>query len=74
MLEILDTAGTEQFTAMRDLYIKDAQGFILIYSITSKGSFVALHELRKQIVEVKSTENVLFKKHYFKYFSKDLFL
>lgn len=50
--------GTEQFTAMRELYIKDAQGYLLIYSITSSGSFVALGDLHKQIVEVRGTQNV----------------
>jgi len=57
MLEILDTAGTEHFTAMRDLYIKNGQGFILVYSITSDGSFHELNEIRSQIVEIKEALN-----------------
>ena len=39
MLEILDTAGTEQFASMRDLYIKNGQGFIVAYSITNHQTF-----------------------------------
>ncbi|KNC97789.1 hypothetical protein SpCBS45565_g01171 [Spizellomyces sp. 'palustris'] len=58
MLEILDTAGTEQFTAMRDLYMKNGQGFILVYSITSQATFSDLVELREQILRVKDTEKV----------------
>ncbi|KAI8393806.1 ras related protein 1b [Radiomyces spectabilis] len=58
MLEILDTAGTEQFTAMRDLYMKNGQGFILVFSITSMVTLTDLHELREQILRVKDTDNV----------------
>lgn len=58
MLEILDTAGTEQFTAMRDLYMKNGQGFILMYSITSSSTFEDLLELREQILRVKDASDV----------------
>jgi len=58
MLEILDTAGTEQFTAMRDLYMKNGQGFVLVYSITAQSSFNELEDLREQILRVKDTDNV----------------
>ncbi|CAF1506319.1 unnamed protein product [Adineta ricciae] len=53
MLEILDTAGTEQFTAMRDLYMKNGQGFILVYSITSQATFNDLIDIKDQIMRVK---------------------
>ena len=58
MLEILDTAGTEQFTAMRDLYMKNGQGFVLVYSITAQGTFNDLQDLREQILRVKDADEV----------------
>lgn len=58
MLEILDTAGTEQFTAMRDLYMKNGQGFALVYSITAQSTFNDLQDLREQILRVKDTDDV----------------
>jgi len=58
MLEILDTAGTEQFTAMRDLYMKNGQGFVLAYSITAQSTFNDLQDLREQILRVKDTDDV----------------
>jgi len=54
MLEILDTAGTEHFTAMREMYIKNGHGFVLIYSITAESSFHEVKDIRNQIVEIKS--------------------
>ncbi|KAL8666008.1 MAG: hypothetical protein Q9202_001745 [Teloschistes flavicans] len=58
ILEILDTAGTEQFTAMRELYMKSGQGFLLVFSITSLSSLSELHELRDQIVRIKDDPQV----------------
>jgi len=53
ILEILDTAGTEQFSSMRDLYMKDGQGFVLVYSITAQSTLISLEDFYKQILKVK---------------------
>ncbi|KAK6467024.1 GTP-binding protein Rit1-like [Huso huso] len=38
-LDILDTAGQAEFTAMRDQYMRAGEGFIISYSITDRRSF-----------------------------------
>ncbi|KAK9382484.1 ras family-domain-containing protein [Kockiozyma suomiensis] len=39
-LEILDTAGLEEYSAgLREQWIRDAEGFVLVYSVTSRASF-----------------------------------
>ena len=53
ILEILDTAGTEQFASMRDLYIKNGQGFVIVYSITSLQTFYDIKTMKDQITRVK---------------------
>ncbi|EDS89005.1 ras-like protein 3 precursor, putative [Entamoeba histolytica HM-1:IMSS] len=58
VLEILDTAGTEQFTAMRDLYMKTGQGFVLVYSIIAQSTYNDLDPIHDQIVRVRDTEDV----------------
>lgn len=58
MLEILDTAGTEQFVAMRDLYMKTGQGFLLVFSIASRTSFEELETLRDDIIRIKDDEDI----------------
>jgi len=57
-LEILDTAGSEVLTAMRDLYMKKAEGCLLVYSITMKSTFVDVQEIIEQLFRVKDTERV----------------
>lgn len=58
ILEILDTAGTEQFASMRDLYIKNGQGFILVYSLVNAQSFHDIRPMREQICRLKGTDRV----------------
>ena len=38
---------------MRDLYIKNGQGFIIVYSLTSRQSFQDVKLIREQILRVK---------------------
>lgn len=57
-LEILDTAGVAQFTAMRELYIKSGKGFLLVYSVTDENSLKELLALREQVLRIKDTDNV----------------
>ncbi|GAP87137.1 putative ras small monomeric gtpase protein [Rosellinia necatrix] len=58
VLEISDTAGTDQFVAMRDLYMKTGQGFLLVFSITSATSLNEIAGLRDEIIRIKDDENV----------------
>jgi len=58
MLEILDTAGTDQFTAMRDMYVKNGHGFVLAYSIIAQSTFNDIPDLHQLIVRVKDTDKV----------------
>jgi GTPase SAR1 family protein len=43
---------------MRDLYMKNGQGFVLVYSITAQSTFNDLLDLREQILRVKDTDDV----------------
>jgi hypothetical protein len=48
----------EQFTAMRDLYMKNGQGFVLVYSIIAQSTFNDLPDLKEQILRVKDCDSV----------------
>jgi len=52
VIEIMDTAGQEEYFALRDHYIKTAEGFVLLYSITSRSSFEAISKFRTSIIRI----------------------
>eukprot|EP00005_Dracoamoeba_jomungandri_P007671 CAMPEP_0174275956 /NCGR_PEP_ID=MMETSP0439-20130205/60121_1 /TAXON_ID=0 /ORGANISM="Stereomyxa ramosa, Strain Chinc5" /LENGTH=187 /DNA_ID=CAMNT_0015368137 /DNA_START=478 /DNA_END=1041 /DNA_ORIENTATION=- len=58
ILNLLDTAGTEQFTAMRDLYMKNGEGFVLVYSITARSTYLECPDMKNLITRVKDDDNV----------------
>ena len=58
LLDILDTAGQEEYSAMRDQYMRNGQGFLCVYSITSRGSFQEVSAFREQILRVKDADRV----------------
>ena len=52
LLDILDTAGQVEFTAMREQYMRGGEGFIICYSITDRHSFMEAEEYRNLILKV----------------------
>ncbi|CCD23452.1 Ras family GTPase RAS1 NDAI_0B04180 [Naumovozyma dairenensis CBS 421] len=58
VLDVLDTAGQEEYSAMREQYMRTGEGFVLVYSITSKNSFEELMTYYQQIQRVKDSDYI----------------
>ena len=58
LLEIMDTAGQEEYSALRDQYVRGGEGFILVFSLTSVSSFAEVEEHYERILRVKDSDNV----------------
>lgn len=57
-MDILDTAGQVEFTAMRDQYMRCGEGFIICYSVIDRHSYEEASEYRKLIQRVRLTEDI----------------
>lgn len=58
LLDILDTAGQEEYSAMRDQYMRTGEGFLLVYAINNAKSFEDIAVYREQIRRVKDSDDV----------------
>ena len=56
LLDVLDTAGQEEYSAMREQYMRTGEGFLLVYSITSRQSFDEITTFQQQILRVKDRD------------------
>ncbi|MCJ1472287.1 Ras GTPase [Lambiella insularis] len=56
LLDVLDTAGQEEYSAMREQYMRTGEGFLLVYSINSRQSFEEIQVFKQQILRVKDKD------------------
>ena len=58
ILEVLDTAGTEQFACMGDTYPKRiGQGYLLVYSVIKAQTFIDIQPFRDRIKCLRGVES-----------------
>lgn len=56
LLDIIDTAGQEEFSGISEYYLKDSDGFVIVYSVISVNSFVTTEKYFKDITRLKKGE------------------
>ncbi|XP_064826968.1 ras-related protein M-Ras-like isoform X1 [Oncorhynchus masou masou] len=59
ILDVLDTAGQEEFSAMREQYMRTGDGFLIVFSVTDKASFEHLDRFHQLILRVKDRWDLL---------------
>ncbi|KAK1332410.1 hypothetical protein QTO34_007086 [Cnephaeus nilssonii] len=57
ILDVLDTAGQEEFSAMREQYMRTGDGFLIVFSVTDKASFEHVDRFHQLILRVKDRES-----------------
>ncbi|TFY82072.1 hypothetical protein EWM64_g1948 [Hericium alpestre] len=57
-VEVIDTAGQEEYATLRDQWVREGQGFILVYSIASRATFDRLEVFRQSMMRVKRSKPI----------------
>jgi len=58
VLDILDTAGQEEFSSMQEQWMRDGKGFMLVYNVTSRNTFDEVARLHEKILRTKEDERI----------------
>jgi len=56
ILDVLDTAGQEEYRSFREQYMKNGDGFLCMYAINNRFSFDEANNFYKQILRVKDCD------------------
>ena len=52
-VEVLDTAGQEEFLPMQDEWIRSSRGVLLVYTIDRRDSFEGVKQFREKVMRIK---------------------
>ena len=58
LLDILDTSGQEEYSVMRDQFMREGEGFLFVFDVNNAESLDKFTEWREQIKRVKEMEKV----------------
>lgn len=57
-LDILDTAGQDDFAAIRDTYMRVGQGFIIVFAVNDPTSFDAVEKFYRDITMANNRDDI----------------
>ena len=55
IIDITDTGGQEKYASLRDQWLKEGEGFMLVYSITSMSSFRSIEKYYQAILRAQES-------------------
>ncbi|KAI6183601.1 hypothetical protein M3Y97_00506000 [Aphelenchoides bicaudatus] len=55
-IEVMDTAGQDEFASMREQYLRNGDGFLLVFSLTNRESLEYIKRLYRHIERLKDRE------------------
>lgn len=59
LIDLLDTAGQEEYSSMRDQYVRSAEGYLIVYAVNSRGSFEEAQLIYRHTCVVKDCANAV---------------
>lgn len=57
LLDVLDTAGQEEYASLQDQWIREGDGYLIVYSVTNKASLEEAQLLYDKICRIRDDTN-----------------
>jgi GTPase KRas len=58
VIDILDTAGQDEYSSMQDQWMREGNGFVLVYAVDEAASFEDVSKYREKIFRTKNSKSV----------------